>query len=97
MITVLKRDGRKVRFNKEKIVNAILKSFIAVDGEVSVQGWRQCHVHGIWRCLQRGDGSGAALPHIELGELLACQLARRVDGRSRLVYDDILHFLRDLL
>ena len=35
MITVLKRDGRKVQFNKEKIVNAILKSFIAVDGEVS--------------------------------------------------------------
>ena len=35
MITVLKRDGRKAQFNKEKIVNAILKSFIAVDGEVS--------------------------------------------------------------
>lgn len=35
MITVLKRDGRKVQFNKEKIVNAILKSFVAVDGEVS--------------------------------------------------------------
>ena len=30
-----KRDGRLVPFNKKKIITAILKSFIAVDGEVS--------------------------------------------------------------
>lgn len=35
MTVVLKRDGTKVPFEKEKIVNAILKAFEAVDGEVS--------------------------------------------------------------
>ena len=32
---ILKRDGRKVEFNRQKIVNAIKKSFRSVDGEVS--------------------------------------------------------------
>lgn len=32
---IIKRDGRKVNFDKKKIVNAIEKAFIAVDGEVS--------------------------------------------------------------
>lgn len=34
-ILVIKRDGTKVPFEKEKIVNAILKAFKAVDGEIS--------------------------------------------------------------
>ena len=32
---IQKRDGRYVPFNKKKIITAILKAFIAVDGEVS--------------------------------------------------------------
>lgn len=32
---IIKRDGRKVIFDKQKIVNAILKAFFAVDGGVS--------------------------------------------------------------
>ena len=32
---IKKRDGRLVPFNKKKITTAILKAFIAVDGEVS--------------------------------------------------------------
>ena len=32
---VIKRDGRIVEFNKNKIVNAILKAFEQIDGEVS--------------------------------------------------------------
>ena len=32
---ITKRDGRQVPFNKNKIITAILKAFIAVDGEVS--------------------------------------------------------------
>ena len=32
---IIKRDGRESQFNLHKIENAILKSFIAVDGEVS--------------------------------------------------------------
>ena len=32
---ILKRDGRKVQFNRKKIENAINKAFIAVDGEIS--------------------------------------------------------------
>ena len=32
---IIKRDGRPVPFNKKKIVTAILKAFIAVDGQVS--------------------------------------------------------------
>lgn len=32
---ILKRDGRKVEFDRQKIVNAIKKSFRSVDGEVS--------------------------------------------------------------
>lgn len=35
MLSVIKRDGTRVPFEKEKIINAILKSFKAVDGEVS--------------------------------------------------------------
>ena len=31
-ITVIKRDGREVFFDKEKIKEAILKAFKAVDG-----------------------------------------------------------------
>lgn len=32
---VLKRDGREVEFNKEKIENAIIAAFVEVDGDVS--------------------------------------------------------------
>ena len=32
MLTVIKRDGRKVEFNRQKIINAVHKVFIAVDG-----------------------------------------------------------------
>lgn len=35
-MTVIKRDGRKVEFDKNKIKDAILKAFIDVDGEVSI-------------------------------------------------------------
>lgn len=35
MINVIKRDGRKVQFSTDKIKNAILKAFIAVDGKTS--------------------------------------------------------------
>ena len=34
-MNVLKRDGRIVQFNKEKIINAILKAFLAVDSEIT--------------------------------------------------------------
>lgn len=34
-MNVLKRDGRIVQFNKEKVINAILKAFLAVDGEIT--------------------------------------------------------------
>ena len=33
MSKVFKRDGRKVRFDKDKIKIAVLKAFIDVDGE----------------------------------------------------------------
>jgi transcriptional regulator NrdR family protein len=32
MIKVLKRNGQLVEFNKEKIINAINKAFLEVDG-----------------------------------------------------------------
>ena len=32
---VIKRDGREVQFDKNKIVNAILKAFVAVDGDIT--------------------------------------------------------------
>ena len=35
MIYVIKRDGRKMPFDTEKIKDAILKAFEAVDGEIS--------------------------------------------------------------
>ena len=34
-LTIIKRDGREVPFDAEKIIEAILKSFVAVDGEVT--------------------------------------------------------------
>ena len=35
MITVIKRDGREVPFDTQKIIGAILKAFNAVDGEIT--------------------------------------------------------------
>lgn len=35
MLTVLKRDGRKVDFDRQKIINAVHKVFIAVDGALT--------------------------------------------------------------
>ena len=35
MEKIIKRDGRKVNFNREKIEEAVLKAFAAVDGDVS--------------------------------------------------------------
>ena len=35
MLTVIKRDGRKVEFNRQKIINAVHKVFIAVDGALT--------------------------------------------------------------
>ena len=35
MVCVVKRDGRQVPFSTEKIKNAILKAFMAVDGKIS--------------------------------------------------------------
>ena len=35
MYTIKKRDGRSVKFDAEKIKNAVIRSFIAVDGETS--------------------------------------------------------------
>ena len=35
MIQVIKRDGRTMPFDTQKIKNAILKSFKAIDGEIS--------------------------------------------------------------
>lgn len=34
-ITIIKRDGTKEFFNKEKIINAVLKAFLSVDGEIT--------------------------------------------------------------
>lgn len=34
-MTVIKRDGRQVKFDKQKIINAINKSFVDVDGELT--------------------------------------------------------------
>lgn len=33
-LNIIKRDGRRMPFSKDKIVNAVLKAFIAVDGKV---------------------------------------------------------------
>ena len=35
MKKILKRDGRQVNFDARKIESAILKAFVAVDGEIS--------------------------------------------------------------
>lgn len=37
MIKVIKRDGRQVEFNKEKIYNAVLKAFHEVDGKTTTE------------------------------------------------------------
>ena len=34
MLQIIKRDGSKVDFNEEKIVNAVLSAFEEVDSEV---------------------------------------------------------------
>lgn len=35
---IIKRDGRKETFNKQKIINATKKAFIAVDGTLTKAG-----------------------------------------------------------
>lgn len=35
---VIKRDGRKTDFDKERIVNAVQRSFVSIDGELTDQG-----------------------------------------------------------
>ena len=35
MLQIIKRDGSKVDFNEEKIVNAVLSAFEEVDSEIS--------------------------------------------------------------
>lgn len=35
ILKVIKRDGRKVEFNKDKIIKAILSAFEEVDGEIT--------------------------------------------------------------
>lgn len=35
MIQVLKRDGVLQEFNKDKIIQAVLKAFVAVDNEIT--------------------------------------------------------------
>ena len=35
---IIKRDGRKEKFNKQKIMNAAKKAFIAVDGTLTKAG-----------------------------------------------------------
>ena len=32
---IIKRDGRKVQFNKQKVIEAVLRAYLAVDGEVT--------------------------------------------------------------
>lgn len=35
MIMITKRDGRRMMFMKDKIINAVLKAFGSVDGDIS--------------------------------------------------------------
>ena len=43
MIEVTKRDGRKVKFDKSKIFNAVSKAVIEVDGEINQSGIDLCN------------------------------------------------------
>ena len=53
MIKVIKRDGRKVEFDKSKIKNAVLKAFEEVDGEITPEAKvKACEVRGT-RCRRR--------------------------------------------
>ena len=38
MTSIIKRDGRKQEFNRQKIVDAIKKALVAVDGELTKAG-----------------------------------------------------------
>ena len=40
---IIKRDGRKVQFNKQKIVEAVLRAYLAVDGEVTSHAEEKAH------------------------------------------------------
>lgn len=40
-MTVTKRDGRKVKFNREKIISAVLSAFKEVDGEITPKAKRK--------------------------------------------------------
>ena len=43
MIEVTKRDGRKVKFDKSKIFNAVSKAVVEVDGEINQSGIDLCN------------------------------------------------------
>lgn len=57
MLFIIKRDGRRVAFNKEKIENAVLMAFAAEDGDIS--GYAQEKANNIAAYieleLERGD------------------------------------------
>ena len=49
------------------------------------------------RILQpSGYGRGTSLSNIKIGKFLRCQFAGGIHGSSRLIYDHILHFFRNL-
>lgn len=45
---VIKRDGRKVIFDRNKIKNAILKAFEEVEGEVSVYALAKANIISVY-------------------------------------------------
>lgn len=40
---IIKRDGRKVQFDKQKIIEAVLRAYLAVDGEVTHHAEEKAH------------------------------------------------------
>ena len=41
---VIKRDGRKVKYNREKIISAVQSAFNEVDGEITPEAKRKATV-----------------------------------------------------
>ena len=46
MTSIIKRDGRMEKFNKQKIIEAVKKAFIAVDGTLTKAGVRRARKIG---------------------------------------------------
>ena len=85
MIKVIKRDGRKVEFDKSKIKNAVLKAFEEVDGEITPEAKvKACEVANYINSLNNSHISVEEIQDIVEEKLMASK--RKDVAKAFIIY-----------